>query len=62
MLDNRSGSDRRSFVGRRSGPDRRVAVVPVAVDRRSGLDRRSRLDRRLYLDRRQAAFSLSQIL
>lgn len=51
MAGRRSGGDRRTF-GRREGSDRRVQVVPVALERRSGLDRRMELDRRAGLDRR----------
>ena len=51
MAGRRSGGDRRT-VGRREGSDRRVQVVPVALERRSGLDRRMELDRRAGLDRR----------
>jgi hypothetical protein len=47
----RSGSDRRN-LDRRLSDDRRQQVIPVAVERRSGLDRRMMLDRRSGLDRR----------
>ena len=38
--------------GRRSGIDRRMRVLAVKEDRRSGRDRRSRRDRRNGVDRR----------
>lgn len=50
----RSGADRR-VNGRRNGEERRQQVIPVAVERRSGIDRRMELDRRTGMDRRVIA-------
>ena len=61
MLDNRSDSGRRNLGDRRDAPDRRTQVVPVEVDRRSGIDRRLGVDRRSGLDRRESAASISDI-
>jgi hypothetical protein len=47
----RSGADRRDN-GRRNSEERRRQVIPVAVERRSGIDRRMELDRRTGMDRR----------
>jgi len=54
MVGRRSGGNRRQ-LDRRESTDRRIQVVPVALERRSGLDRRMELDRRAGLDRRVIA-------
>ncbi len=61
MIDNRN-QDRRNPDGRRSGSDRRMAMIPVDIERRSGVDQRSEINRRLGIDRRLAAYSNSHIL
>lgn len=62
MLDDRNDSDRRNLDGRRAGSDRRMAMVPVDIERRSSANRRSGFERRLGIDRRLAAYSYSHIL
>lgn len=47
----RSSSDRRRLE-RRDSSERRQQIIPVELDRRSGIDRRMELDRRSGLDRR----------
>jgi len=62
MLDNRISSGRRNPDGRRSGSDRRMAMIPVDIERRSSADRRSGFEQRTVIDRRLTAHSYSQIL
>ena len=62
MLDNRNSSGRRNPDERRAGSDRRMAMVPVDIERRSSADRRLGFDRRTAVDRRLAAHSYSHIL
>ncbi len=62
MLDNRNSSDRRNPDGHRSGSDRRMAMIPVDIERRSSADRRAGFERRTVIDRRLAAYSCSHIL
>ena len=61
MLNQRSSSDRRGLETRRSGMDRRLNMMAVSEERRSGIDRRSMMDRRIYLDRRLTAISFRDI-
>lgn len=61
MNDGRAGSDRREIDGRRIRTDRRMDVVPVNLERRSGTDRRDRIDRRAGLDRRLIGTFLADV-
>jgi len=51
-MKKRSGDDRRELNGRRTGTERRLQVIPVEIDRRTGIDRRSGEGRRFDNDRR----------
>ena len=62
MSDSRLISDRRDDMGRRIRDERRLGMIPVAFDRRTGIDRRIATDRRSGRDRRYTARSIRQIL
>ncbi|MFB0515304.1 MAG: hypothetical protein ACETWG_01720 [Candidatus Neomarinimicrobiota bacterium] len=69
MLDQRSSTDRRgmattrpsAMATRRRDMDRRLGIMAISEDRRSGIERRSGMDRRVHLDRRMSAVSFRDI-
>lgn len=60
-MDKRSGAAGRRDMLRRQMMIRRIAVMVISQEHRSGAERRFQLHRRLYLNRRVAAASFKDI-